>query len=294
MARKTAVAPEEPDDRGKDDVYHPDADDETVKIGPDPRECFQMMAGDLYVDKNTQRDANHQRVDLVRWHWNWYMSEVPTVAPMGGGKYRVIEGQHRVLALQRADPTILTWVVVLPESVTMKEQAKLGHDISKGRLLHNPLELWNQRLKVGEPHEVLTDTALARLGLHLGRGKGPATIRCVYAVNRIVHGGGHTPEYGSQLMADTAEVILQAFPKYDPQSTINRWDELIVKVVAAFLDKFPDIDRTRLVLKLGARPAKAWRTAAQAQAGPNSSFDLLRGYVLAAYNSGLRSGRLEW
>jgi hypothetical protein len=294
MSETAIASPEEPEEPDQGDIYDPD-DERVVSIGPDPRSYLEVRASRLVVDGRVQRDANHARVDYIRYHWNWFLSETPTVAPMAGkDTFRVVEGQHRVLALQRVDPELLVWVAILPSSVTPQEQARIGHDISKGRLLHNPFELWQQRLKVMEPHEVLATRELDQRGVNLARSAGPFAIACVGTVSKIVHGGGHTPEYGSKLIGDTVETIIQAFPRYDKESSVTRWDQLIIRVIASILDKYQDqIDRDRLVRKLSNRPAKVWRSAATSHVGPNSTFETLKGFVMSDYNSGLRSGKLE-
>ena len=73
-----------------------------------------------------------------------------------------------------------------------------------------------------------------------------------------------------------------------------------IRAFATAVDAYCDANRdgtTRSLLRsttTGSGLSKAWRTAAQSHVGPASSFESLKGFVLAAYNSGLRSGKLEW
>jgi hypothetical protein len=264
-------------------------------IPPDPREFLMVKVKFLVVDKRYQRLLRHDKVGQMQVDWDWNKAECPTTARIAGTKpqtYRVIEGQHRVVTLQLCDPDIVTWICVVPDGVSDKEQARLGHDISRGRAKHDALELWEQRLKAGDPHEVLATAELDKRGLRLGRSASPNTIVSVDTVRRIVHGGGFTPEYGSQLLGEVVEILSSTWTQYDKESTVNRWDRFLLRVVAAFILNYGDIlDRERLVEKLRTRSAKAWRN--NAVGTPGNTYDVLYGMIKQQYNHGLRSKRLE-
>jgi len=263
-------------------------------LPPDPREFLQVPAYCLVVDRRLQRAAKMERVDSLMLEFDWLKEECPTVARIAGTEpqqYRVIEGQHRVLTIRALDLNAMVWVCVVPDWVSEADQARLGHDISQSRYKHSALELWNQRLKGNEPHEVQANEVLEMHGVRLGRYSSPTTITVARVVSNIVHGGGHTPEFGAQILDDILTVIVTAWPEYDKESSVNRWDTNILKVVFGFLIEYGDLlDRDRFIEKLQVRSAKAWKNNARGQ--KISIYASMYGSIKTEYNSGLRSRRL--
>ena len=73
-------------------------------LPPDPRKMNHIPVSKLVIDSEAQRAMNIDVVERIANEWDWLRAEAATVVPLGNGKFRVVEGQHRVRALQMIAP----------------------------------------------------------------------------------------------------------------------------------------------------------------------------------------------
>ena len=190
----------------------------------DPRVFVEYLLGDLVIDADVQRITDPERVQRMAHCFSWVLFEAPTVVPLDDGRARVIEAQHRVLALRLIAPaTTVVMCATLPIEADPVYEASIAHDIARGRRGHSAYESWQLRVTMGHDHEVYAERALARRGLRLGRRPAPYTIAAVATVSTLVHGRRRTPDDGAALLGQTVDVIDKAFPA-DNEATGSRWD----------------------------------------------------------------------
>jgi len=261
-------------------------------LPPDPRVPEQIRARDLLIDSRAQRELNDERVRQIVNEFDWAKFEAPTVVSLEEG-YVVIEGQHRVKAVQALDPDMLIWCMVLPEALTTPEQAQLALDIVRGRAAHNAYEKWMNALHAKHEHEVKADKVLKEMGLRLGHKPSTMTISCVATIKSIVHGHQYSPEDGAELLMRTLMTIMEAWPTYDHDSATSRWDRDILIAVADMHRRWWDeLDSDHLATRLRIKPAMQWRSIGHGDDKLPPHKTLFDRFV-QEYNRGRRSGRLK-
>ena len=179
----------------------------------DPRTFVEYLLGDLVIDPDTQRETDPERVQRIAHAFDWLRFECPTVVPIVEGRARVIEGQHRVMALRTLAPldTVVT-CAQLPIDVDPITEANIAYDIARGRRAHSAFESWQLRVTMGHEHEVIANAVLARRHLRLGRRPAPQSLACVATVTTLIHGRRRAADDGAALLGRTVDVLGAAFP----------------------------------------------------------------------------------
>jgi hypothetical protein len=258
----------------------------------DPRKPEQIRARDLIIDHRAQRDINDDRVRQIVAEFTWAMFEAPTVVSTARG-FVVVEGQHRVRAVQALDPNMMVWCMILPSVLTTPEQAQLALDIVRGRNVHSAYDKWMNALHAEHPHEVEANKVLEDMGLHLAHKPSTMAISCVATIKAIVHGHQQSPEDGAELLMRTLMTIMEAWPTFDHDSATTRWDRDILLAVANMHRKWWDeLDSDRLAGVVRVKPAVQWRSIGHGDDRLPPAKTLFDRFV-ADYNRGLRSGRLK-
>jgi len=259
---------------------------------PDPRTPQQIRARELIIDHRAQRDVNDDRVRQIVSEFTWALFEAPTVVATTRG-HVVVEGQHRVRAVQALDPNLMVWCMLLPDILTTPEQAQLALDIVRGRKGHTAYDIWMNALHAKHPWEVAANKVLDELGLHLSHKPSTMAISCVATVRSIVHGHQQNPEDGAELLARTLMTIMAAWPTFDHDSATTRWDRDILLAVANMHRRWWDeLDSDRLATVVRVKPAVQWRSIGHGDDRLPPAKTLFDRFV-ADYNRGLRSGRLK-
>jgi hypothetical protein len=254
----------------------------------DPREFRYIAVRFLGVDDRKQREVDPDRVLRIANEWDWARVEALTVAPTSTiNRFVVVEGSHRSsAALIYGGPDIRLPCMVLPPTEDAR-QSQIALDIVKTRKPHTAYEQWRLRLHAGHPHERAAEVILSALNVRVGKAPSARTIGAVATVSRIVHGGAHSPDYGAELLGDTLEIVMGAYPTHDPESTISRWDRFLLLAVSDLVERWPDIDRVRLVKSIQIRPAIQWVNMGRGAAGMAPDIQI-RDSILDIYNKNLR------
>jgi hypothetical protein len=265
----------------------------------DPREFRWILASRLHVDQRHQRECNPEKVAKIANEFDWLRFEALTVArgeaPKRGGaqEYVVVEGQHRALALQQVNLRAEAPCMVLPgKDVEQQQQSQIAYDIQFGRKGHSAYEQWRLRYNAGHPHEIMATAVMDDLGVRVGKGPSAMTIGAVATVRRIVHGGNFSPEDGAELLRRTLTTIIAAFPTYDHQSNVSRWDRSILLAIAQTWLRWPDLEGPRLARSLQVRPASQWVNLGKGSEMPTPDAAILA-QLVNEYNRNRRRGRLQ-
>lgn len=257
-------------------------------LPPDPRKVTRIPVSRLVIDNEAQRGMNANVVERLGNEWDWLRCEVITVVPLGDGRFRVVEGQHRTRAVQSVDPTALLWCVVLPAAeCDIANEAKLGREIATSRRGYSTLAKWVSRVGSLEPHEVEASKVLAKHGLRVGQAQSARTIAAVGAVTKIVHGQKNTPATGAHYLDLVLSIIVNTWPDHDPSSSTSRFDGRLLDAVGVIVIRNPDLDVRRMVSKLGTKRAMRWVDDVLNTTSGKSVRDLVAGSILASYNASL-------
>lgn len=261
-------------------------------MAPDPRTFAYLSAGQLRVDERKQRDVDPEKVARIQNEWDWNRFEALTVSPTSKPDvYDITEGQHRGLAAIGLSPHLMLPCMILPVGTDDKEQAQIALDITVGRRPHSALDKWRLAFNAGHDHEVLATVVLVENGMRVGKSSSATTISAVATVARIVHGGQFSAEYGAGLLNKVVRVIKEAFPTYDHNSNVSRWDRWMLLAVAYLLHNHPDIDQQRLVRAIQVRPATQWINFGKGADTPTPD-EAIRDGIVTEYNRGRRRGRI--
>jgi hypothetical protein len=245
----------------------------------------------LVIDSEAQRAMNMDVVERIANEWDWFKAEAATVVAIGNGKFRVVEAQHRVRALQILDLTASMWCLVLPASEKgIDIEAKLGREIATGRRGYSTLAKWISCVASGEPHEVEANKVLAAHGLRVGAAQSSRTIAAVGALSKIIHGQKNTPETGAEQLEKVVTIILGTWPDHDPSSSTSRFDGRLVEALGLIVARNQEIDVKRMVNKLSTKRAMRWVDDVLNTTSGRSIRDLVASSIISSYNSALRTG----
>lgn len=263
----------------------------SIGLPPDPRKMLHIQVLKLVIDSEPQRAMNMDVVERIANEWDWLRAEAATVVPLGNGKFRVVEGQHRVRALQMIDERAAMYCLVLPASEKgIDIEAKLGRTIATGRRGYSTLAKWVSCVASGEPHEVMANKVMADHGLRVGQTQSTRTIAAVGAVSKIVHGQKNSPATGAELLDKVLTIIMTTWPDHDPSSSTSRFDGRLIEALGLIVTRNPDVDTKRMSNKLGTKRAMRWIDDVLNTTSGRSIRDLVAGSIIASYNGGLRTG----
>lgn len=258
----------------------------------DPRLFRYIRADHLRCDQRIQRETSPERVARIVNEFDWSQFECLTVVDANDTTYVVVEGQHRTLAVQEMNPAMLVPALIITSHTSIRQQAQIQLNIVKGRSHHSAYEQWRERFNAGHPHEIYATMVMDRHKVRVGQGPSAMTIGAVATIRRIVHGGNFTPEQGGELLDKVLNVVLAAFPTYDRESNVNRWNAAILLAVGGTLAKAPDADQARLAKVLRIRPATQWVNIGKGVAGTPPHVAIQEA-MINEYNRNRRSRRIE-
>jgi hypothetical protein len=264
--------------------------EEPQALPPDPRKMNHIAVSKLVIDSEPQRAMNMDVVERIANEWDWRRAEAATVVPIGNGRFRVVEGQHRVRALQSIDPSLAMWCLVLPPEPTIADEAKLGREMAKGRRGYSTLATWVSCVASGEAHEIEANKVLIKHGLRVGQAQSSRTIAAVGSVSKIVHGQKNTPTSGAAQLDTVLTIVLGTWPDHDPSSSTSRFDGRLLDALGIIVSRNPDLDTRRMINKLGTKRAMRWVDDVLNTTSGRSVRDLIAGSMISSYNSGMRTG----
>lgn len=216
---------------------------------PAPQLIWVNIA-DLMVDDRYQRPlnaGNWASIKRIAREFRWSRFSPVMVAPIEGGRYAVIDGQHRAHAAALCGVEAIPAIVVL---VAPQEQALAFIEINTQQIRVSPHAVYRAALTAGEQWAVDCCEAVAQAGCHLmtrnnvsRNDKKPGQIFSVGLIRNLVQGG----------KAKAVTEGLTALREYDPDSTANFTDTLLAPYLSACAEMAADRDLCRDVL-LSKRP----------------------------------------
>ncbi|HZT52353.1 MAG TPA: DUF6551 family protein [Stellaceae bacterium] len=146
---------------------------------PGPAPMLQWIAiADLVVDETYQRPivgAGRTNVRRIAQNFRWSMFAPVIVAPIEGGKYAIVDGQHRTTAAALRGIETIPCQVVIADG---PQQAAAFKAINGQVTAMNSLSLHRAALAAGDPEAAQIDAAARAAGVViLGYPKGQADLQ---------------------------------------------------------------------------------------------------------------------
>lgn len=194
----------------------PDAPQFPLTDQPAPQVAWVKIA-DLLIDSRYQRPlakGNETAIRNIARDFRWSRFSPLLVAPIEGGKYALIDGQHRAHAAALCGIESVPSMIVL---VPCSEQAGAFIDINTRRIAVSGHSIYRAALTAGVDWAVRAEAAVTAAGCALmtynanTKTKKPAQIYAVALIRKLIEAGHDA--------AVTAG--LRALVEYDPESVAN-------------------------------------------------------------------------
>jgi len=246
------------------------------------------------VDPRVQREILPAKLAKMSAEWCWAgVDSAPIVVSHRGGRYYVLDGQHRVegMLLQHARPGETEHAIgaMVYEGLTPEQEALLfllKNDQSKV----NPAATFLVLVTAGVEEAVAVNKVIEHYGIKVGGGgKDFAAVGSAMRIARWAN--------GLTVLGDAFDVLTQAWP--DPQPPNRPLQENILLGVARIMHRYgEEIDKKSFVRMLQNRYPHANATTVILQAaaalgsGNRASVALnVAGVLVANYNNSLHSTR---
>jgi hypothetical protein len=272
--------------------------------GPDDdaRPAVWLRWKDLMVDPSVQREQ-HGRHRLLRPDavLDYDKTEALTVVPVhergGDGEarligYRVVEGQHRTILGQRADPEGWQLCKIIPVE-TRQEEAAIGREIASTRSPFANMDTWFALLRQEQPNVVAATQLLSDRGYLVSPNRSRYSIAAVSALFRITGvrnprkpdvTAAKTPEAGAADLADVLTALEGV--REDERDLGGRFQSPMLHVVYEIISDNRDrIDVRRLRAALGIRTAEGWMALFDRNLGGRLN---IRAYMVRSYCANMK------
>lgn len=185
-----------------------DKPDSEFKPGPAPQ-LLWIEINDLVVDLSYQRDIGKRGAANIRQiaeNFDWSKFAPVIVAPIEGGRWAVVDGQHRTTAAMLRDIEKVPCQIVQADRV---QQAAAYAAINGNITKTTPQQLYHAKLTAGNPDCVALDHVCAAAGVEIVRRNlvmkrvRPGQTQAVGALTRCLR------DYGSDTLITALQCITQ-------------------------------------------------------------------------------------
>lgn len=202
-----------------------------------------IKLGECAIDREAQREATVSAVrDLANKFDPNLMGTI--VVSHRDGKYWVLDGQHRCLALKMVlGDDADDWEIEADvyEGLTEAEEAEMFLSLNDRKVVSS-FDKFKVSVTAGRADEADVDRIVRAHGLRISQNGKQGSIGAVSAL-MFVYGLG-----GPRLLSSTLSVMSSAW-----ESTV--WDSFIIRGMALFLNRYGDrVDRPELIRKMAALP----------------------------------------
>lgn len=188
-----------------------------------------LKVADLVVDERYQRPlyaANWKAITKIATEFMWSRFSAVLVAPIEGGRYAIIDGQHRVHAAAMRGIEQVPAMIVLIRS---EEQAKAFVDVNTKTVRIHALTIYKAALTAGDDWAVKARDAVEAAGCTLLtrpmplREKKPGDLNCVALVRDMVQAG----------RSDAVTISLKALMAFEPGNPLTFSDYVLKPLITA-------------------------------------------------------------
>ena len=201
------------------------ADMQPATLAPQPApQMLWVEIDQLVIDDRYQRpinEGNRRAIKRIASSFRWSRFSPVIVAPIEGGRYALIDGQHRAHAAALCGVKSIPAMVAL---VAPEEQAQAFIEINTRQIRVSGHQVYRAALSAGEAWAVASRDAVAAAGCKLMTvnnirkdDKKPGQVFAISLVRRMIEAGK------AQAVTDG----LAALMEYDPAATANFTDTLL-------------------------------------------------------------------
>lgn len=206
------------------------ADMQPATLAPQPApQMLWVEIDQLVIDDRYQRPLsqnNRAAIRRIAAEFRWSRFSPVIVAPIEGGRYALIDGQHRAHAAALCGIKSIPAMVAL---VAPEEQALAFIEINTRQIRVGPEMVYRAALTAGEEWAVNCRDAVQAAGCRLmaakysTKDKKPGQVFCVGLIRKMVEAGN-----GEHVTDGLAAML-----KYDPEAVANFSDAMLSPWLAA-------------------------------------------------------------
>lgn len=240
----------------------------------------KVKAGVLSIDPLVQRKLSPSRARRIAKEFNPLIVGTLLVSKRADGKQVVIDGQHRLSAINELGYSEMLVQCEVHEGLTIEDEAALFNGRNDAQK-PGPFDRFDKGVLSKDETCLRIKDVLSAHGLRVVRGR---TVNGVCAVNALVQIDG----YGNDVLTRTLAVARSAWPM-DLDSTEGN----VLKAIALVINKYPEtVNDSRLVEKLTktiGKPSHLLGVAKSRSTIGSSKAQIMAEEIIAAYNQRLSS-----
>lgn len=188
---------------------------------------------DLVVDDTYQRSLEtrgRKNIEAIAAEFSWGRFTPLLIAPVGGGKFAIIDGQHRTHAAALCGYFEVPAMVV---DMTRREQAQAFSWVNGNVTNVTPFQIFRAALAAHEAWAVQADTAVRKAGCRLmttnasASNKKPGEIYCVGVVKR--HVGEGSAKYVTAALLSLRSCTDAAKPVMYSATVLRPWIDCLIE-----------------------------------------------------------------
>lgn len=222
---------------------------EPIPVADQPSPMLQWVEiAAMVIDDQYQRPINHggwRTIRSIAANFRWSCFTPVLLAPIEGGQFAVIDGQHRVHAAAMCGIKSVPAMVV---PIAATEQAMAFVQVNTARTSMSQFNLFKAGLAAGEPWAIAADKAVADAGCRLlrfapnAKSRNPGDVLCVGLVRDLVKKGHDR----------AVTVTLTAIRSIDAggNSAVLLYSDWLLNPLMRAVAEFPDMDPDQLAAVL--------------------------------------------
>lgn len=158
-------------------------------------QLLRVDVSDLVVDRSYQRDissAGKTSIRKIAANFDWAKFGPVLLAPVAGGKFAIVDGQHRAHAAAVCGITEIPAMVV---PMSAQQQASAFSAVNAARVTINRCALYRASLAAGEDWAIACRAAVEAAGVVLATSlptsgaRKPKVVYCIGLIRKMVDGG---------------------------------------------------------------------------------------------------------
>lgn len=242
---------------------------------------------DLYIDMQYQREPNVNKVSKIARTFNPDALGVIICSLREDGKIAVIDGGHRVAALNLMGMTDLCVKALVYIGLTLEEEARIFTLMNDNRTKPKTADLFRAEVIANDPKSLGLNSLMENLGLVAANAPGNNKIRCIGTLKEVYDNAGfyHTKvtlevlkeafgEHSSSFNADAITAIAIISKRYG--NAINK--SLLIKALQRFENIDALINKAKSIMSISKTSMK---------------YSTLPFIIVESYNYKLKSSRIS-
>lgn len=175
----------------------------------------------LVIDRSYQREITGQRsqalIGALAANWSWIACGVLIVAPVDGGRFNVVDGQHRLEAAKRL-PHVQDLPCFISDAKDVREQARLFVSINQARVNVTPVQVFWAQVLAGDEEATGIVNAAKRAGVKIMRyvriktAMAPHETLALGALRKLYRGELGPQPGGAPMVTDILKLMREAYP----------------------------------------------------------------------------------